>query len=186
MCNHVNTRYFLTSHLSCRCYLERSRLECWTSLTVHGFVDSPVSWGDREHGVLRGGENFYTLLMFHDHTYHIHLATGAHDTCPPWPRLKVQNLKCFSWSWTLVQIKGFEHTSWSRINKAMWSHMLLFMVQWWIFSKTFFSFKQRHWFCPYQSLWTEQQFLKSRIMVIAATGNNKKLIKFLVSVEMQQ
>ncbi|XP_018534628.1 ribonuclease P protein subunit p40 [Lates calcarifer] len=66
-----------------RCYLEQPRLESWASLTVHGFVDSPVSWGGGEHGVLRGGENLYTLLMFHDHTYHLHLATGAHDTCPP-------------------------------------------------------------------------------------------------------
>ncbi|XP_070775547.1 ribonuclease P protein subunit p40 [Enoplosus armatus] len=66
-----------------RHYLEQPRLESWVSLTVHGFVDSPVSWGSSEHGVLRGGENFYSLLMFHDHTYHLHLATGAHDTCPP-------------------------------------------------------------------------------------------------------
>lgn len=66
-----------------RCYLEQPRLESWASLTVHGFVDSPVSWGGDEHGVLRGGENFYSLLMFHDHTYHLHLGTGAHDTCPP-------------------------------------------------------------------------------------------------------
>uniref|UniRef100_UPI0037E95A1E ribonuclease P protein subunit p40 n=1 Tax=Semicossyphus pulcher TaxID=241346 RepID=UPI0037E95A1E len=66
-----------------RCYLEQPRLESWASLTVHGFVDSPVSWGNEEHGVLRGGDNFYSLLMFHDHTYHLHLATGAHDTCPP-------------------------------------------------------------------------------------------------------
>ncbi|XP_068565387.1 ribonuclease P protein subunit p40 isoform X4 [Cebidichthys violaceus] len=66
-----------------RCYLDQPRLESWASLTVHGFVDSPVSWGGDEHGVLRGGENFYSLLMFHDHTYHLHLGTGAHDTCPP-------------------------------------------------------------------------------------------------------
>ncbi|XP_040001919.1 ribonuclease P protein subunit p40 [Xiphias gladius] len=66
-----------------RSYLEQPRLESWVSLTVHGFVDSPVSWGGSEHGFLRGGENFYTLLMFHDHTYHLHLATGAHNTCPP-------------------------------------------------------------------------------------------------------
>ncbi|XP_033506654.1 ribonuclease P protein subunit p40 [Epinephelus lanceolatus] len=65
-----------------RCHLEQPRLESWAALTVHGFVDSPVSWGGAEHGVLRGGENFYSLLMFHDHTYHLHLATGAHDTCP--------------------------------------------------------------------------------------------------------
>ncbi|KAG7219158.1 hypothetical protein INR49_006317 [Caranx melampygus] len=66
-----------------RCHLEQPQLQSWASLTVHGFVDSPVSWGGSEHGVLKGGENFYTLLMFHDHTYHLHLATGAHDTCPP-------------------------------------------------------------------------------------------------------
>ncbi|XP_074484679.1 ribonuclease P protein subunit p40 [Sebastes fasciatus] len=66
-----------------RCYLEQPRLESWVSLTVHGFVDSPVSWGGGEHGVLRGGDNFYSLLMFQDHTYHLHLAAGAQDTCPP-------------------------------------------------------------------------------------------------------
>uniref|UniRef100_A0A3Q3XQ28 Uncharacterized protein n=1 Tax=Mola mola TaxID=94237 RepID=A0A3Q3XQ28_MOLML len=61
----------------------RLQLESWASLTVHGFVDSPVSWGDNEHGVMRGGENFYSLLMFHDHTYQLYLATGAQDSCPP-------------------------------------------------------------------------------------------------------
>ncbi|XP_028297190.1 ribonuclease P protein subunit p40 isoform X1 [Gouania willdenowi] len=66
-----------------RCYLEQSRLGSWVSLTVHGFVDSPVSWGANEHGVLKGGENLYTLLMHHDGTYHLHLATGAYDSCPP-------------------------------------------------------------------------------------------------------
>ncbi|XP_070701016.1 ribonuclease P protein subunit p40 isoform X1 [Pempheris klunzingeri] len=66
-----------------RCYLERLQPVSWASLTVHGFVDSPVSWGGSEHGFLRGGENFYTLLMFDDHTYQLHLATGAYDGCPP-------------------------------------------------------------------------------------------------------
>ncbi|XP_029380414.1 ribonuclease P protein subunit p40 [Echeneis naucrates] len=66
-----------------RCYLDQPQLQSWVALTVHGFVDSPVSWGGREHGALRGGENFYTLLMGEDHTYHLHLVTGAHDTCPP-------------------------------------------------------------------------------------------------------
>ncbi|KAK1875293.1 Ribonuclease P protein subunit p40 [Dissostichus eleginoides] len=65
-----------------RCHLEQS-LSTWASLTVHGFVDSPVSWGVSEHGVLRGGENFYSLLLFPDQTYRIHLGTGAEDTCPP-------------------------------------------------------------------------------------------------------
>uniref|UniRef100_G3ND44 Uncharacterized protein n=1 Tax=Gasterosteus aculeatus aculeatus TaxID=481459 RepID=G3ND44_GASAC len=66
-----------------RLYLEQPQVESWASLTVHGFVDSPVSWSEEEHGVLRGGENFYSLLMFPDQTYHLHLGTGAHDTCPP-------------------------------------------------------------------------------------------------------
>ncbi|XP_034534453.1 ribonuclease P protein subunit p40 [Notolabrus celidotus] len=66
-----------------RSSLEQPHLESWASLTVHGFVDSPVSWGDNEHGVLRGGDNFYSLLMVHDQTYYLHQATGAHDTCPP-------------------------------------------------------------------------------------------------------
>ncbi|KAM6918640.1 ribonuclease P protein subunit p40 [Xenentodon cancila] len=62
----------------------RSHLEqSWLSVTVHGFVDSPLSWGDREHGFLLGGENFYNLVMFHDQSYHLHLAVGAHDACPP-------------------------------------------------------------------------------------------------------
>ncbi|KAM4728774.1 ribonuclease P protein subunit p40 [Anableps anableps] len=65
-----------------RCYLQQAQTESWASVTVHGFTDSPVSWGDNEHGVLTGGENFYNLLMFPDHTYRLHLATGAHDACP--------------------------------------------------------------------------------------------------------
>ncbi|KAM7399933.1 hypothetical protein PAMA_004560 [Pampus argenteus] len=66
-----------------RCYLEQSRLASWVVLTVHGFIDSPVSWSDSEHHVLTGGENFYTLLLFHDHTYRLHMATRAPHTCPP-------------------------------------------------------------------------------------------------------
>lgn len=66
-----------------RSYLEQPHLESWACVTVHGFVDSPVSWGDNEHGVLRGGENFYSLLMFQDQSYQLHLATGAQDACPP-------------------------------------------------------------------------------------------------------
>ncbi|KAM9844874.1 ribonuclease P protein subunit p40 [Aulostomus maculatus] len=66
-----------------RCYLEPPCKAPWVALTVHGFSDSPVTWGSREHGALRGGEHFYTLLLFPDHTYRLHLATGAHDNCPP-------------------------------------------------------------------------------------------------------
>lgn len=67
--------------LSCRSHLDHH--QSWVSLTVHGFVDSPVSWGGREHGVLKGGENFYTLLMFPDQTYQLYLGTGAQDASPP-------------------------------------------------------------------------------------------------------
>ncbi|XP_028282680.1 ribonuclease P protein subunit p40 [Parambassis ranga] len=66
-----------------RGYLEQPRLESWASMTVHGFVDSVVSWGENEHRVHRGGHNFYTLLMFHNHMYHLHLASEAKDSCPP-------------------------------------------------------------------------------------------------------
>ncbi|XP_041659586.1 ribonuclease P protein subunit p40 [Cheilinus undulatus] len=66
-----------------RSYLEQPHLESWACVTVHGFVDAPVSWGHNEHGVLRGGENFYSLLMFQDQSYQLHLATGAQDACPP-------------------------------------------------------------------------------------------------------
>ncbi|XP_041847492.1 ribonuclease P protein subunit p40 [Melanotaenia boesemani] len=66
-----------------RSHLETAVTGSWVSLTVHGFADSPVSWGDNEHGFLKGGDNFYNLVMFQDHIYHLHLATGAHDSCPP-------------------------------------------------------------------------------------------------------
>ncbi|XP_042354336.1 ribonuclease P protein subunit p40 [Plectropomus leopardus] len=62
-----------------RCYLEQSQLDSWAALTVHGFVDSPVSWGSAEHG---GGHSFYSLLMSHDLTYQLYLGTDAKDTCP--------------------------------------------------------------------------------------------------------
>lgn len=52
-------------------------------MTVHGFADAPVSWGRSEHGVLKGGGHFYTLLMLQDHAYQLYLAAGAHDSCPP-------------------------------------------------------------------------------------------------------
>ncbi|CAF90279.1 unnamed protein product [Tetraodon nigroviridis] len=66
-----------------RRYLEPPRQPPWAALTVHGFADAPVCWGGSEHGVLKGGGNFYTLLMFQDHTYQLYLAAGAHDSCPP-------------------------------------------------------------------------------------------------------
>uniref|UniRef100_H2S8U2 Ribonuclease P/MRP 40 subunit n=1 Tax=Takifugu rubripes TaxID=31033 RepID=H2S8U2_TAKRU len=66
-----------------RRHLEQPRLASWASLTVHGFADSPVCWGRDEHGALKVGENFYSLLMFQDHSYQLYLAAGAHDSCPP-------------------------------------------------------------------------------------------------------
>lgn len=66
-----------------RHHLEQPRPAPWASLTVHGFADSPVCWGRGEHGVLKVGQNFYSLLMFPDHSYQLYLAAGALDSCPP-------------------------------------------------------------------------------------------------------
>jgi len=35
----------------------------WAALTVHGFDNSPISWGDKAHSVLTSGENCYTVLL---------------------------------------------------------------------------------------------------------------------------
>ncbi|XP_007541269.1 ribonuclease P protein subunit p40 [Poecilia formosa] len=66
-----------------RCYLQQAQTDSWASVTVHGFTDSPVSWGDGGRDILTGGHDLYNLLMFPDHTYRLHLATGAQKTCPP-------------------------------------------------------------------------------------------------------
>lgn len=34
----------------------------WAAITVHGFENSPISWGANAHGSLNGGENGYTVL----------------------------------------------------------------------------------------------------------------------------
>jgi len=34
----------------------------WAALMVHGFDNSPISWGDKAHSALTGGENYYTVL----------------------------------------------------------------------------------------------------------------------------
>lgn len=70
-------------YLSPRSWLQQPGHASWAALTVHGFADAPVSWGTNEHGVLKGGDNFYSLLMFQDDTYLLYLAAGAHDSCPP-------------------------------------------------------------------------------------------------------
>ena len=33
-------------------------------MTVHGFADSPVSWGKSEHGYHACGDNLYTFVVF--------------------------------------------------------------------------------------------------------------------------
>ncbi|XP_076836992.1 ribonuclease P protein subunit p40 [Brachyhypopomus gauderio] len=65
-----------------RCLAE-SGFPAWVSLTVHGFADSPVSWGSTEHGFLKGGENFYNVVCFKNQDYWLHMATGSQDGCPP-------------------------------------------------------------------------------------------------------
>ncbi|KAG7319565.1 hypothetical protein KOW79_016708 [Hemibagrus wyckioides] len=66
-----------------RKYFDAPKFTFWVSLTVHGFVDSPVSWGTTEHGFLKGGENFYNFVCFKNQDYWLHMAAGAHDGCPP-------------------------------------------------------------------------------------------------------
>ncbi|KAK3521074.1 hypothetical protein QTP86_018973 [Hemibagrus guttatus] len=65
-----------------RKYFDAPKFTFWVSLAVHGFVDSPVSWGTTEHGFLKGGENFYNFVCFKNQDYWLHMATGAHDGCP--------------------------------------------------------------------------------------------------------
>ncbi|XP_078606789.1 ribonuclease P protein subunit p40-like [Branchiostoma floridae x Branchiostoma japonicum] len=66
-----------------RSYMRDNKSTCpWAALTVHGFVDSPVSWARREHGFHHGGENLYTFLIFRDSTYWLFQAVGTNDICP--------------------------------------------------------------------------------------------------------
>ncbi|KAL0966862.1 hypothetical protein UPYG_G00301110 [Umbra pygmaea] len=66
-----------------RRYFDEPKFTSWLSLTVHGFMDSPVSWGDREHGFHKGGENFYNFVLFRNQDYWLHMGTGSNDRCPP-------------------------------------------------------------------------------------------------------
>ncbi|KAJ8418719.1 hypothetical protein AAFF_G00002180 [Aldrovandia affinis] len=66
-----------------RRYFDEPRFTSWLSMTVHGFADSPISWGSTEHGFHKGGENFYTFVIFKNQDYWLHMATGANDGCPP-------------------------------------------------------------------------------------------------------
>ncbi|XP_033755809.1 ribonuclease P protein subunit p40-like [Pecten maximus] len=51
----------------------------WACLTVHGLVDSPVSWETKEHGFLTCGDNIYTLLVFPDQHYWCYRAFSFYD-----------------------------------------------------------------------------------------------------------
>ncbi|XP_066580407.1 ribonuclease P protein subunit p40 [Amia ocellicauda] len=66
-----------------RCYFDEPKFASWSSLTVHGFADSPVSWGTAEHGFHKGGENLYSFVIFKNQDYWLHMVAGAHDGCPP-------------------------------------------------------------------------------------------------------
>ncbi|XP_063075150.1 ribonuclease P protein subunit p40 [Engraulis encrasicolus] len=66
-----------------RNYFDQPKFTSWLSMTVHGFADSPVSWGTTEHGFLKGGEHFYNFVCFQNQDYWLHMATGSHDGCPP-------------------------------------------------------------------------------------------------------
>ncbi|XP_062385193.1 ribonuclease P protein subunit p40 [Sardina pilchardus] len=69
--------------LELRRYFDEPKFASWLSMTVYGFMDSPVSWGTTEHGFLKGGENFYNFVCFRNQDYWLHMATGSHDGCPP-------------------------------------------------------------------------------------------------------
>ncbi|XP_051872386.1 ribonuclease P protein subunit p40 isoform X2 [Pristis pectinata] len=66
-----------------RLYFEEPKLAPWVSMTVHGFADSPVSWGQSEHGYHKGGENLYNFVLFRNQDYWLHMAVGAQTDCPP-------------------------------------------------------------------------------------------------------
>lgn len=51
----------------------------WASFTVHGFMDSPVSSSEIEHGYHTNGDNLYTIIVFSDTKYWLYTATGSCD-----------------------------------------------------------------------------------------------------------
>ncbi|XP_071957361.1 ribonuclease P protein subunit p40-like [Antedon mediterranea] len=54
----------------------------WIAMSVHGFMDSPVSWKTREHGFHKFGDNLYTYVVFPDDRYILYTAIGTNDVCP--------------------------------------------------------------------------------------------------------
>ena len=53
----------------------------WCSVTVHGFMDTPIAW-KYDHGFHRNGDNLYTLLMFKSEDYWLFSGIGGSDICP--------------------------------------------------------------------------------------------------------
>jgi len=55
----------------------------WAALTITGFEDAPLSWGNSEHGAddsLPGGENDYTFVVLPDNQYWLFSAISKNDT----------------------------------------------------------------------------------------------------------
>jgi ribonuclease P/MRP protein subunit RPP40 len=63
-----------------RKYMKEKNLP-WCSVTVHGFMDTPLSW-KYDHGFHRNGDNLYTLLMFRNEDYWMFSGVGGSDICP--------------------------------------------------------------------------------------------------------
>ncbi|XP_007900844.1 ribonuclease P protein subunit p40 [Callorhinchus milii] len=66
-----------------RHYFDEPKLTQWVTMTVHGFADSPVSWGECEHGYHKGGENLYNFVVFNNQDYWLQMAVGTNSGCPP-------------------------------------------------------------------------------------------------------
>ncbi|KAK7497717.1 hypothetical protein BaRGS_00011112 [Batillaria attramentaria] len=53
----------------------------WASVTLHGFLDSPVSAKSREHGFFLEGDNVHSFVVFSNKDYWLYSAYGHHDVC---------------------------------------------------------------------------------------------------------
>lgn len=68
---------------SCSHYFAAPKLAPWAALSVQGFADSPVSWGESEHGFGGSGGHLYSFVIFSNQDYWLQMAVGARDECPP-------------------------------------------------------------------------------------------------------
>ncbi|XP_054983135.1 ribonuclease P protein subunit p40 isoform X2 [Sorex araneus] len=66
-----------------RRYFAEPKLAPWVALSVQGFADSPVSWGEDEHGFGGSGDHLYSFVIFGNQDYWLQMAVGARDECPP-------------------------------------------------------------------------------------------------------